>query len=99
MKAFRTALFWLHLAAGVAAGLVILVMSVTGALLALKPQIVNRIESRRPFRRFHGIFARQRVADPRGRSREPPRWRRMHQIGQLRYERYLGQQLDGGENK
>ena len=31
----------MHLAAGVTAGVIILVMSVTGALLALKPQILN----------------------------------------------------------
>jgi len=44
MKQLRFVVFWLHLAAGVTAGLVILVMSVTGALLALKPQILNAIE-------------------------------------------------------
>ena len=44
MKPFRTALFWLHLTAGVAAGLVILVMSATGAALAFKPQILNRVD-------------------------------------------------------
>ncbi len=44
MKPFRTALFWLHLAAGVAAGLVILVMSATGAVLAFKPQILDRVD-------------------------------------------------------
>src|SRR4249920_4072991 len=44
MKPFRTALFWLHLTAGVAAGLVLLVMSATGAALAFKPQILNRVD-------------------------------------------------------
>jgi uncharacterized iron-regulated membrane protein len=44
MRPLRTVLFWLHLAAGAAAGLVILVMSATGALLAFKPQIVNRVD-------------------------------------------------------
>jgi uncharacterized iron-regulated membrane protein len=44
MKAFRTAFFWLHLAAGVAAGIVILVMSMTGAVLAFKPQVLNRVD-------------------------------------------------------
>jgi uncharacterized iron-regulated membrane protein len=39
MKRFRTIIFWCHLTAGVSAGLVILVMSVTGALLAFEPQI------------------------------------------------------------
>ena len=42
--ALRRVLFWLHLAAGVSAGLVILVMSATGAVLAFKPQILNRVE-------------------------------------------------------
>jgi uncharacterized iron-regulated membrane protein len=46
MKAFRTTLFWLHLAAGVAAGLVIFVMSATGAVLAFKPQILNQVDRR-----------------------------------------------------
>ena len=36
----RKFIFWLHLAAGVAAGSVILVMSVTGVLLAFERQIV-----------------------------------------------------------
>jgi uncharacterized iron-regulated membrane protein len=44
MKPFRAVIFWLHLGAGIAAGLVILVMSATGAILAFKPQIVNRID-------------------------------------------------------
>jgi uncharacterized iron-regulated membrane protein len=44
MKSFRTALFWLHLLSGVIAGVVILIMSATGAVLALKPQIQDWIE-------------------------------------------------------
>ena len=44
LKAVRIVVFWLHLAFGVAAGLVILVMSATGAVLAFKPQILNRID-------------------------------------------------------
>jgi uncharacterized iron-regulated membrane protein len=36
----RTAVFWAHLACGVIAGAVILVMSVTGVILAFEPQIV-----------------------------------------------------------
>lgn len=44
MKRFRKALFWGHLAAGVTAGLVILMMSVTGALLAFEPQIERYAE-------------------------------------------------------
>src|SRR5262245_17938188 len=44
MKPLRTFLFWIHLASGVTAGLVILVMSATGALLAFKPQISRVID-------------------------------------------------------
>jgi len=44
MRQFRTALFWLHVLCGVVAGLVILVMSGTGVILALKPQIQDWIE-------------------------------------------------------
>ena len=44
MKPLRSVFFWLHLTAGVLAGLVILVMSATGAILAFKPQIINRID-------------------------------------------------------
>jgi uncharacterized iron-regulated membrane protein len=44
MKRVRSIVFWMHLCAGVAAGVVILVMSVTGAALALKPQILNAVE-------------------------------------------------------
>ena len=39
MKRFRKLIFWCHLSAGVIGGLVILNMSVTGALLAFQPQI------------------------------------------------------------
>src|SRR5262245_45824509 len=44
MKRLRTLLFWTHLAAGLVAGVVILVMSATGVVLALKPQILSYIE-------------------------------------------------------
>src|SRR5882757_8933965 len=44
MKRFRTFLFWSHLLAGVTGGVVIFVMSGTGVILALKPQIQNWIE-------------------------------------------------------
>jgi uncharacterized iron-regulated membrane protein len=44
MRRIRPFLFWIHLTAGIACGAVILVMSVTGALLALKPQILDWIE-------------------------------------------------------
>ena len=36
----RTVLFWLHLSAGVVAGALIMVMSVTGVLLTYEKQIV-----------------------------------------------------------
>lgn len=39
MKAVRTTIFWLHLSLGCAIGLVVLVMSVTGILLAFERQI------------------------------------------------------------
>lgn len=38
---FRNAVFWLHLAAGVVAGLIVLVMSVTGVLLMYEQQILR----------------------------------------------------------
>jgi uncharacterized iron-regulated membrane protein len=38
---FRQVLFWMHLTAGVVAGLVILLMSVTGVLLAYEKQIIR----------------------------------------------------------
>ena len=44
MKRFRSVLFWCHLAAGVSGAVVILVMSFTGAVLALKPQIQNWVD-------------------------------------------------------
>ncbi len=44
MKRFRPLLFWGHLAAGVLGAVVILVMSFTGALLALKPQIQKWVD-------------------------------------------------------
>ena len=40
----RTVLFWLHLCAGVSAGVVILIMSVTGALLTFQQTILRTIE-------------------------------------------------------
>ena len=44
MKTLRTVLFWVHLSAGVVAGVVILIMSMTGALLAFKPQIQRFVD-------------------------------------------------------
>ena len=44
MKLFRKILFWTHLTAGVLGGVVILVMSFTGVVLALRPQIQNWVD-------------------------------------------------------
>jgi uncharacterized iron-regulated membrane protein len=44
MKRFRTIIFWTHLTAGVSAGIVIFIMSATGALLAFQPQILGFID-------------------------------------------------------
>ena len=41
----RTILFWLHLASGVTAGLVILMMSATGVVMAFQPQLLDWAES------------------------------------------------------
>ena len=46
MRTLRTWLFWLHLTAGVTVGLAIATMSATGAMLALQPQILERLEHR-----------------------------------------------------
>lgn len=46
MKLFRKAVFWCHLAAGVFAGLVILIMSVTGVLLTYEKQIIAWADTR-----------------------------------------------------
>ena len=42
----RTLLFWLHLACGVVAGIVIFIMSVTGALLTYQRQITAWADTR-----------------------------------------------------
>ena len=44
MKTFRKALFWLHLISGVIAGVVIFIMSVTGALLSFEKNIIGYAE-------------------------------------------------------
>jgi len=44
MRTFRQILFWLHLAAGLIAGVVILIMCVTGALLAFERQTIEWAE-------------------------------------------------------
>src|SRR5262245_41083110 len=74
MKRFRKVIFWCHLSAGVIAGLVILIMSVTGALLAFQPQIerfadrkVRTVEPPTPEAERLGaqeLFARARQSRP-----------------------------------
>jgi len=44
MKAFRKITFWLHLIAGVFAGIFIFIMCVTGALLSFEPNILESAE-------------------------------------------------------
>ncbi len=46
MKLFRKILFWCHLCAGVIAGIIILVMSVTGVLLTYEKQIMAWADTR-----------------------------------------------------
>ena len=41
MKSFRTVLFWIHLAIGAAAGIVIFIMSVTGVALTYEKQLIE----------------------------------------------------------
>lgn len=69
----RRLLFWLHLAAGVAAGLVIVVMSLTGVLLAFERQVVAwadgcRVTPPAQARRLpvEALAARARQARPGG---------------------------------
>jgi uncharacterized iron-regulated membrane protein len=46
MKTFRSVLFWMHLAAGTAAGVVILIMSVTGVALTYEKQVLEWADRR-----------------------------------------------------
>lgn len=46
MKTFRSVIFWMHLAAGVAAGAVVLVMSVTGVALTYEKQLLEWADRR-----------------------------------------------------
>ena len=46
MKLFRTVLFWMHLATGTIAGVVILIMSVTGVALTYEKQMIERADRR-----------------------------------------------------
>jgi uncharacterized iron-regulated membrane protein len=41
MKSFRSVIFWMHLATGVAAGIVVLIMSVTGVALTYEKQMLE----------------------------------------------------------
>jgi uncharacterized iron-regulated membrane protein len=59
VKRLRSLFFWAHLLAGATAGIVILIMSATGAALALKPQILKAID--------RGV----RTVDANGRTRVP----------------------------
>ena len=46
MKNFRTAIFWIHLVVGAAAGIVILIMSVTGVALTYEKQVIEWADRR-----------------------------------------------------
>ena len=46
MKSFRTVLFWMHLAAGASAGVVVLIMSVTGVALTYEKQMLEWADRR-----------------------------------------------------
>lgn len=46
MKSFRTVVFWMHLATGVAAGVVVLIMSVTGVALTYEKQMLEWADRR-----------------------------------------------------
>ena len=46
MKTFRSVLFWMHLAAGTTAGVVILIMSVTGVALTYEKQVLEWADRR-----------------------------------------------------
>jgi uncharacterized iron-regulated membrane protein len=46
MKRFRKIIFWCHLAAGLFAGIVVLIMSVTGVLLTYEKQMIARADAR-----------------------------------------------------
>ena len=46
MKTFRTVLFWAHLAAGTIAGIVVLIMCVTGVALTYEKQMIEWADRR-----------------------------------------------------
>jgi uncharacterized iron-regulated membrane protein len=58
MVKFRSFVFWLHLACGIAAGSVILIMSVTGVLLTYQRQIIAWADTRG----YHIVPAAQRLS-------------------------------------
>jgi uncharacterized iron-regulated membrane protein len=78
----RKIIFWLHLTAGVVAGTVILVMSVTGVLLAFERQIVAFAErdtrtvtpptSDAPRLSLNALVAKARESSPRACPRGSP---------------------------
>ena len=73
----RQVIFWLHLVTGIIAGLVIVVMSITGVLLAFERQILESAErhlrtvqppaSGAPRLDLDAILAKARAAEPEGR--------------------------------
>ena len=68
----RKTLFWLHLISGVAAGLVILMMSITGVLLTYERQMLEAAERAQYVRPLEGaerlpveaLLAAARLAEP-----------------------------------
>ena len=44
MRTFRNILFWIHLVAGIATGLVIAIMSFTGVVIAFEKQLIEWAE-------------------------------------------------------
>ena len=49
MKIFRKAIFWIHLCCGVAGGIVIFIMCVTGAALSFEKNIIENVEHEQRF--------------------------------------------------
>ncbi|WP_193213864.1 PepSY-associated TM helix domain-containing protein [Luteolibacter marinus] len=69
MKLIRKILFWSHLVAGLAAGLVILLMAASGLLLSFERQITEaadgyRVEANGPRLTLSGLHAKLREAQP-----------------------------------
>ena len=65
----RTVLFWLHLAAGVLAGAVVLIMSVTGVALTYEKQVIEWADGRASFRVVPDFVAAEwgvELEDPMG---------------------------------